>query len=343
MRASVYSALGAFGLGLGLLVLGTTGVFTSHATSEPTQVDTSEVPEPIMLDDIHYYVLDRTGAVRFFKEHFKAREMAQPGRPLQFIDILQLHPQQSTVNISPRGPFEGIAVSEDRWEREVIEPSSDLPPRYGVHWLALATPDLGATLDRLRTNGVEVERTDRTLPAEPAAQAATVYGPAYTLITLVERPEADFPESGVRIDHLQLLVDDVEANETFFREVFGGKVVRRYDGSSIMEVAGHRFVLSSPSAFEFSSANVGARDPNTFRPGIDHIGFFYEDVRPAYEHANQEGYEFSLAPSRMNYFGEPTPYTFAITFSPDSLQCELYQQDGRTGPRTSPATPVGGE
>lgn len=335
MRSSVLSALGVLGLGLGLLGLGTTGMSPSQTTSEPTRAEADTVPEPIMLDDIHYYVLDRTGAVRFFKEHFNAREMAQPGRPLKFIDILQVHPQQSTINISPKGPFEGIAVSGDRWEREVIEPSPDLPPQYGVHWVALSTPDLDATLDRLTASGVEVERADRTLPAEPDARAATVYGPAYTRITLVERPDASYPDSGVRIDHLQLLVGDVGANETFFRDVFGGEVLRRHEGSTVMEVGEHRFVLSAPSAFTFSADEVAARNPNTFRPGIDHIGFFYEDIRPPYKHAKQHGYEFGLTPTRMDYFGESTPYKFAITFSPDSLQCELYQQDGRTGPRTN--------
>lgn len=334
MNSSFFAILGALGLSVGLLTLGMAP--PSQTAPGAVPADTGETaPEPIMLDDIHYYVLDRDGATDFFERHFNAREMAQPGRPLKFIDILQLHPQQSTINISPKGPFEGIAVSAPgRWEREVIEPSPDLPPMYGVHWLALSTPDLDATLDRLTANGVEVERSARTLPAEPDARAATIYGPAYTLITLVERPDAEYPASGVRIDHLQLLVGDVGANEEFYRDVFGGEVVRRHDGSTVLDIAGTRFVLSAPSAFEFSADEVVPRDPDTFRPGIDHIGFFYEDVRPAYQHAQKQGYEFALEPTRMNYFDEPTPYTFAITFSPDSLQCEMYQQDGRTGPRT---------
>jgi hypothetical protein len=34
------------------------------------------------------------------------------------------------------------------------------------------------------------------------------------------------------------------------------------------------------------------------------------------------------------YYDKPTPYTFCILMSPDNLQIELEQEDGRTGGRT---------
>jgi hypothetical protein len=41
-----------------------------------------------------------------------------------------------------------------------------------------------------------------------------------------------------------------------------------------------------------------------------------------------------LKPTLFNYFDKPTPYAFGILFSPDGLQCEMYTEVGRVGPRT---------
>lgn len=289
--------------------------------------------KPVMVDDIHYYTLDRDKMNQFFIEHFAARPMAQKGKPLNFIDFLSVNPDQSTLNISAQGPFPGIAVVDSsRWQRETVQPRADLPPMYGVHWLAFKTKDLAKVQQDFEAKGLTFESKDFKLPHDPEAKAFSVWAPDYNRVVVVERPDYE-GETPFAIDHIQLLVGDKEANVKFFEEVFYGKVQKEQDGLAIMEVAKHRFVIAEAAALGISVDAVVKRDPKEFRPNIDHIGFQYADPRLPYEAAKAKGYKFSLAPIRMRYYQKETSYRFAIVFSPDSLQFEMYSEDGRIGPR----------
>ncbi len=290
---------------------------------------------PIMLDDIHYYMSDRDSTNRFFIKHFGARPMAQqPINPFQFIDFLLVRPGQSTINVSSRGPFPGMRVRDPkRWNRTQIEPSPDLPPMYGMYWLAFSTKNLKKAIAKLKKGGIVFINENFKLPAEPSAKAAVLWGPDYNRIVIVERKN----DSGITpfgIDHLQYIVEDLEANIKFFSEVYQGKVINRSEQVATMLVGGHTFVLATPEGMGLDRSKVARRSPDFFRYGIDHLGFMYKDIRPAFENAKAKGYFFALDPTRMQYYDAPTVYTFAITSTPDGMQMEMYQEDGRTTART---------
>ncbi len=269
----------------------------------------------------------------------------QGSNPLRFVTFLSLRAGEGTINFSPRGPFPGVRVGEyESWAREVIEPAEDLPPRYGVHWLGIRALLMNRTLTRLEVEGVRVTQRMLSLPHDILARAAMVEGPDFTQIVLVERKPQSNPGANNKaiwgdfgIDHLLLLVKSAKENETFFRDVFAGRVIGRRQGVTTMKVADATIVLAEPEALSLKRDRVQPRDSKKFRYGIDHLGFLYADIATAVEAAKAKGHKFLLDGVRMNYHDEPTPYFFAIIFSPEGLQCKMVQEDGRAGPRVKAA------
>ena len=269
----------------------------------PSNATLEDKLAPIMLDDLHYYSVAHDKMKAFFITHFGAKPMReQPTNPLRFIDFLAISPTQSTINLSPKGPFEGVRVGDPkRWEKETVPPAATLPAMYGVHWIAFTTNSLAESLATLEANGVSVASRSFKLPGQPITKAAAVHTPDYNLIVLVERPDAKL-NSAYAIDHIQLLVGSVNDNVKFYSEVFRGVVKSRNDQATLMEIGKHLFVLSEPEAVGLERETVVKRDPKQFRSNIDHIGFLYADAIPAYENAAKLGYKFLLKPTLFNYF-----------------------------------------
>lgn len=288
--------------------------------------------EPIMLDDIHYYTLDRATCNTFFEENFGTRPMVEESpNPFKFIDFQLVKSGQSTINISKQGPFPGINEgAPGRWERDLMTPAANNPARYGVHWLAFSTSDLEKCVSDFRSNGVEIIDEDFKLPNSDE-KAMLCFGPDYNLI-VVKQSSDNVP--GFSIDHLLLLVKDLNENVAYFRDVFRGEILDRNDSMATMKVGNHILVMALPSAIGLDAKDVLDRDSKVFRPDIDHLGFFYKNVRKAYAHASELGYKFLSPPVPIKYYDKPTLYTFVISQSPDGLQCEMYQEDGRLGSRT---------
>ena len=269
----------------------------------PSNATLEDKLAPIMLDDLHYYSVAHDKMKAFFITHFGAKPMReQPTNPLRFIDFLAISPTQSTINLSPKGPFEGVRVGDPkRWEKETVPPAATLPAMYGVHWIAFTTNSLAESLATLEASGVSVASRSFKLPGQPITKAAAVHTPDYNLIVLVERPDAKL-NSAYAIDHIQLLVGSVNDNVKFYSEVFRGVVKSRNDQATLMEIGKHLFVLSEPEAVGLERETVVKRDPKQFRSNIDHIGFLYADAIPAYENAAKLGYNFLLKPTLFNYF-----------------------------------------
>lgn len=283
-----------------------------------------------MLDDIHYYVYDRVKMNDFLIKNFKAKAMKEVSdNPLTFIDFLEVRNGQSTLNISPKGPFEGMKVADPkRWEKESVTPSPDNNLFYGVHWLALTTKNLKETLKLLKANGVQIENEAVDFPYA-GGKCASIWTPEYSRILLIERKN-DIGKSDFSIDHLLILVTELDKNIKFFEEVFAGKIESKKGKVAKMTVGKHTFYIAEPEGLYLNKDLVNKRDPKKFIPYIDHIGFMYENITPAYEYASKKGYQFALKPTPMNFFDKPTLYSFAIIFSPDGMQCEMYQEKGRT-------------
>jgi catechol 2,3-dioxygenase-like lactoylglutathione lyase family enzyme len=295
--------------------------------------------KPIMLDDIHYYVSDtsvREVANNYFKTFFKGRAMAEQGlNPLSFIDFISLRPDESTLNISSPGPFPGVKVGDPkRWLREKIIPSPSNPPMYGVRWLAINTKSIRKTVKKLLKAGYQFAAEDFTLPTEPDVNAVAMYGFDSNIIVLVERPKMKKTKTPFGIDHLQLLVKNLEVNVKFYQDVLGAEIIDKKDRSTVLKIGNHRFVLSEPEALNLSREQVVERDSKKFVANIDHLGFLFDEIEPAFYAAKANNYKVIMEPRMLMYYEKPTPYTFCIIMSPDNLQIELEQEDGRTGGRT---------
>lgn len=289
--------------------------------------------KPIILDDIHYYVSDSTQrrvAIDYFKTFFKGREMAQqPMNPLDFIDFISLRPDESTLTLSTPEPLSSLKMNEStRSEREKIKPNPKNPPMYGVRWVAINTNSLEKTVKKLLKAGYDFALQDFTLPTEPDANAVAMWGFDHNIIVLVERPKMK-AKTPFGIDHLQLLVKNLEDNIKFYQDVLAAEVLEKNGRSAVLKIGNHKFVLSEPEALGLVREQVTERDPNKFLANIDHLGFLYEDIEPAFYGAKANNYTIVSEPRKLMVHHKPTPYSFCILKSPDNLQIELEEEEGR--------------
>lgn len=291
---------------------------------------------PIMLDNVHYYVNDAKAAKEFFIKYFQGQPLAKPEKnPLPFVEYLEIRPEQASIAISPRGPFQGMHMQDPgRWKRQSIRMTSQTPPSYGVHWLALRTENLKLALHSLEEQGLKVVDSDVSIPGEPTAKAAAIWGPEYTRILIVQRHREHNKETLYGIDHLLIMVENLSDNIKFFQDVYSGKILKRDANFCKMRVGEHTLILSTPAALSIPATTVQKLDSTQFRPGIEQLSFLYTNPQPAYQAAAVKGYEFSLRPSRLIYRNKPTSYVAAITRSPEGIYCEMLAEDGREGPRT---------
>ncbi len=292
-----------------------------------------------ILDDVHYYVTDRKATNTFFETNFGAKQMAElPMNPLVFINFLQINPAQTTINVSPQGPFAGIKVGDPkRWIKTLATPSLDNPPIYGPHWACLSTRNLTKSLQKLQANGVKIGTQSLTIPTEPTAKTAVVYTPDLNILLLVERPKQS-KVTEYQIDHVLFLVENLATELKFYKDVIGTTVLKQTPQMAMIEVGRHIFIFVEPEAIGLSRAQVVKKEAGKFYPGIDHIGFLYKDLvtlNNTCDKAAALGYEFLKKPSLMYYYDKPTPYTFGILFSPSGFQVELeIEEGGRYGART---------
>ncbi len=289
--------------------------------------------KPIILDDIHYYVSDsaqRRIAIDYFKTFFKGREMAQQQiNSLDFIDFVTLRPDESTFNISLPEPLTTLKIGNlQPLEREKVKPDPKNPPMYGVRWLAINTKSIRKTVQKLLKAGYDFAIQDFTLPTEPDVNAVAMWGFDYNIIVLVERPKMK-AKTPFGIDHLQLLVKNLEDNIKFYQDVLAAEVLEKNGRSAVLKIGNHKFVLSEPEALGLAREQVIERDTNKFVANIDHLGFLYEDIEPAFYGAKANNYKIVTEPHKLMVDNKPTPYTFCILMSPDNLQIELEEEEGR--------------
>lgn len=290
---------------------------------------------PLMLDEIHYYFTDPGTAELFFETHFGALRKLQPPPPLKFVTLLGLQPDEGAIEISPPGPFEGLPAGDTaNWNsRAFVEPAPTLPPRYGVYWLALRTPSLKKALQKIESRGVTVQERNLILPIDPRAKAASIFGPNFNVFAIVERPKRHGDVGEFGLDHVELLVKNVDENIRFFTEVFGASVVSRHEHGAVVTVAGFPIAMNDPTGLDLDPKEVQERTPEKFRFEADHLSFLFADIHPAVAAAAAKGRKFEVPPMRFEYFGKPTLYTVAVINTPDGFPIELTSEDGRTGAR----------
>ena len=289
--------------------------------------------KPIMLDDIHYFVSDsskKQTAIDYFKIFFKGHEMAeQPMNPLSYINYIALRPDEATLNISSPEPILGMKGGDlKRWENEMIKPDAKNPPMYGVRWVAINTKSIKKTVKKLLKAGFDFASEDFTLPTEPNVNAVAMWGFDYNIIVLVERPKMK-AKTPFGIDHLQLLVKNLEDNIKFYQDVLAAEVLEKTGRSAVLKIGNQKFILSEPEALGLVREQVAEIDPKKFVANIDHLGFLYEDIEPAYYGAKANNYKIMMEPRKLMFNDKPTPYTSCILMSPDNLKIELVEEEGR--------------
>jgi len=295
--------------------------------------------KPILLDDIHYYVSDssiREVAVNYFKTFFKGRAMAEQAmNPLPFIDLISLRPDEATLNISSPEPLSSIKLAITiPLLREKVKPSASNPPMYGVRWVAFNTTNIRKTVRKLLKAGYTFAAENFTLPTEPAVNAVAMYGFDYNIIVLVERPNMKNMKTEFGIDHLQLLVNNLEDNIKFYQTVLAAEIITTTEHSTALKIGNMRFVLSEPEALGLVRKQVAERNPKEFVANIDHLGFLYDDIEPAFYGAKASSrYNVIMEPQQMIYKKKLTPYTNCIIMSPDNFQIELQQENERSSAR----------
>ena len=294
--------------------------------------------KPILLDDIHYYVSDpsvREVAVDYFKTFFKGRAMAeQVMNPLPFIDLISLRPDESTLNISSSEPLSSMKLAEEIPSlQKKVNPSPSNPPMYGVRWVAFNTSNIRKTVRALLKAGYGFAAENFTLPTEPEVNAVAMYGFDYNIIVLVERPNLKNMKTEFGIDHLQLLVNNLEDNVKFYQTVLAAEVIDKTERSTVLKIGNQRLILSEPEALGLVRKKVVERNAKQFVANIDHLGFLYDEIEPAFYGAKANHYNVTVEPRRMIYNKKPTPYTYCIVMSPDNFQIELQQEDGRISAR----------
>lgn len=294
--------------------------------------------KPIILDEIHYTVSDssiREVANNYFKTFYKGRLMAEQAvNPLPFIDFISVRPDESSISISIPGPFPGVEFGDQKQRtRELVKPSPLNPPMYGVRWLAFNTKSIRKTIKSLVSAGYQFAIEDFYLPTEPGVNAVAIYGFDYNIFVLVERPKMKKQKTEFGIDHLQLLVKNLEENVRFFQTVLAAEIIEKKERSTVLKIGNHKFILSEPEALGLVREQVVERDPTKNVANIDHLGFLYDEIEPAFYGAKANNYRITMEPKTMIYYDKPTPYMFCVLMSPDNLQIELEQEDGRTSSR----------
>ncbi|GAB5488026.1 MAG: hypothetical protein Pars2KO_15960 [Parasphingorhabdus sp.] len=297
-----------------------------------------EEVKPIHLDDIHFIVTDEDEAVSFFQDHFGAREMAHPGNRFDLVRFLSVKWQDPTITITRIGPYEDLPDDRNqRWiDAKIVKPEAEKAnPVYGARWLALATPSLAEARAALLAGGVEISEDQVNLPMEPDAKAFSVLGPDGAEIVIVERPERDFEGAQYAIDHIQFLTKDVDVSKVFFTKVYAAETDKVEEHSLSLKVADANLIFSRPEAFGFDPAQIGERETKgAIRIGLDHLGFLYKDIGKAAASAKAKGIAPIFEPQRYIYKDNPTVYMFTAFKSPDSINIEMVQADGRIGPHS---------
>lgn len=280
----------------------------------------SRPARPLRLAEIQYQIGDRQTLASFFQEHFGARALPAPGNP-DAVARVDLRAGESVIHLLRQAAG--------------TRGSADTPgPGYGVYWLGLRTANLPQTLTRLEIGGVRVRERVLDLPHDVLTRAALIEGPGDSLIALVLRKDRRIanrrdpaPQWGdFGLDHLFLLVKSAKDNETFFREVFAGRVVKSRPHLTLMNVGGVTLVLAEPEVLGLRREQMHAPTEPSVRGGVLRLGFSSHDVTKAIATAKRRGDRLLQPAADTASVASSTDSAAAVILSPDGLPCALLQE-----------------
>lgn len=311
-------------------------LFLSAALFSACSAATPNPAKPVIFEDIHYFATNPEASGSFFKKHFGARLMAHPGRPQEYVDFWALRSGEVPITISPIGPYKTTPPESTFWSsKEIIPPSADNNPYYGVYAVGIATSSMRETISRLTENGVELAPQNIRIPHQTDVHTKTFYGPDYNLFTLVERPNMRPGYAGFGVDHVHLLVRNKDETAKFYKDVFFAEELWSSHNSAALRIVDMLFILSEPEALSLDRNAVEERDYiNKVRYGVGHIGWLSTNMQAFIDHVDSTNYEFGVRPTRFYLGGERTVYTLGLLLTPNVLSTEILQEDGRQSART---------
>ena len=121
-------------------------------------------------DHVHFKCSDPDKTLKFFLEHFGAKEVKR--LEVNGMSIVTLDVGGHWYNFSPRRPGEPVDAKRE-------------PARYGVDHIALKTRDLAAEAAKLKASGVTF--TQDVAQANPTTKYAFIEGPDGISIELLQR------------------------------------------------------------------------------------------------------------------------------------------------------------
>ncbi len=193
---------------------------------------------------------------------------------------------------------------------------------YGFHWVAIATKNLKKTVADLTRQGCTVGNSNLILPTEREANAVLMTTEDGHSIVLVQREEGN---NQFNIDHVQLMVRNLEANISFFQKILGASLLRKKDRSATLQIGNQKIILSEPEALGWMREEVTI--PQDANLGIS-LGFLCEDLEPIYYAA--KGNHFPTLSEPKNELGNDIAYITCVVLSPDNVPIELKEEDERT-------------
>jgi catechol 2,3-dioxygenase-like lactoylglutathione lyase family enzyme len=287
--------------------------------------------KPILLDNIHYYVSDsskKQAAVNYFKTFFMGREMAeQPMNPLTNTDFILLRPEEATITISFPDSVSRLKGDISKKQGKVNEDAKSLPA-YGIRWVAISTKSIKKTVKKLLKAGYDFATQDFILPTEPNENAVAMWDFDNNIMVLVERPKMK-SKTSFGIDHIQLMVKNLEDNIKFYQDVVLAEVLEKTGRSAVLKIGNQKIIMSEPEVLGLVREQVLENDFKNFRANIHHLGFLYDDIEPAFYAAKANNYKIISEPKVLLFNNKSTPYTYCLLMSPDNLPIELQEEEGR--------------
>ena len=193
---------------------------------------------------------------------------------------------------------------------------------YGFHWVAVGTKNLKKAVADLTKQGCTVGNSNLILPTERETKAVLMTTEDGHSIALVQREEGN---NQFDIDHVQLMVRNLESNVSFFQKILGATLVRKKDRSAVLQIGNQKIILSEPEALGWMREEVVMPSDAGFDVSL---GFLCEDLEPIYYAAKANHFRTLSEPK--NQLGNDVAYITCVVLSPDNVPIELKEEDERT-------------
>ncbi|MFC0182898.1 Catechol 2,3-dioxygenase [Pseudarcicella hirudinis] len=290
----------------------------------------------IQLDEIHLHMkdsIDKENTSDFYRLYFKARRLEGKSlNPSENVDILTLRPKEATINISYQ-EVSAVNVQNSGKEKktESFGTAAETISSYGLHWVAINTKNLKKTVKTLLKAGYGFAIENFYLPGEQEINAVAMYGYDNQLVVLVEREDKEANTFG--IDHVQMIVENLEKSIRFYKDIFNAELLIKKDRSAVLSVKNQKIVLSEPEALGLVREQIRKIDKNSPNSLDCQLSFLYEEVEPAFYAVKGQGYEVAVEPETFYYLNKPANYIYSIIRTPDGAPLKIFQENGRLAAR----------